>query len=77
MVGVYEIIFRTVRKLFAGMFNPTVRLTDEFLETFFFANSRFLGLVSVGTARSLDRTELRPSVIKRMRQIDVQYITHM
>ena len=41
------------------------------------ANSRFLGLVSVGAARSLDQTELRPFVIKRIRQIDVKYITHM
>ena len=41
------------------------------------ANSRFLGLVAVGEARSLDQTALRPSVIKRTRQIDVKYITHM
>ena len=41
------------------------------------ANSRFLGLVSVGAARSFDQTTLRPSVIKRIRQIDVKYITHM
>ena len=41
------------------------------------ANSRFLGLVSVGAARSFDQTVLRPSVIKRIRQIDVKYITHM
>ena len=41
------------------------------------ANSRFLGLVYVGAARSLDQTALRPSVIKRIRQIDVKYITHM
>ena len=41
------------------------------------ANSRFLGLVSVGAARSLDQTALRPSVIKRIRQNDVKYITHM
>ena len=41
------------------------------------ANSRFLGLVSVGTARSLDQTALRPSVIKRIRQIDVKCIIHM
>ena len=40
-------------------------------------NSRFLGLVSVGAARSLDQTALRPSVIKRIRQIDIKYITHM
>ena len=40
------------------------------------ANSRFLGLVSVGAARSLDQTALRPSVIKIIRQIDVKYITH-
>ena len=40
------------------------------------ANSRFLGLVSVGAARSLDQTTLRPSVIKRIRHIDVKYITH-
>ena len=40
------------------------------------ANSRFLGLVSVGAARSLDQTALRPSV-KRIHQIDVKYITHM
>ena len=41
------------------------------------ANSRFLGLVSVGAARSFDQTALRPSVIKRIRQIDVKYITYM
>ena len=41
------------------------------------ANSKFLGLVSVGAARSFDQTALRPSVIKRIRQIDVKYITHM
>ena len=41
------------------------------------ANSRFLGLVSVGAARSLDQTALRPSVIKKICQIDVKYITHM
>ena len=41
------------------------------------ANSRFLGLVSVGEARSLGQTALRPFVIKRIRQIDVKYITHM
>ena len=41
------------------------------------ANSRFLGLVSVGAAQSFDQTALRPSVIKRIRQIDVKYITHM
>ena len=41
------------------------------------ANSRFLGLVSVGAARSFDQTPLRPSVIKRIRQIDVKYITHI
>ena len=41
------------------------------------ANSRFLGLVSVGAARSLDRTALRPSVIKRIRHIDVKCITHI
>ena len=41
------------------------------------ANSRFLGLVSVGAARPLDQTALRPSVIKRIRQIDVKYIAHM
>ena len=41
------------------------------------ANSRFLGFVSVGAARSFDQTALRPSVIKRIRQIDVKYITHM
>ena len=40
-------------------------------------NSRFLGLVYVGAARSLDQTALRPSVIKGIRQIDVKYITHM
>ena len=33
------------------------------------ANSRFLGLVSVGAERPLDQTELRPSVIKRIRQM--------
>ena len=41
------------------------------------ANSRFFGLVSVGAARSLDQTSLRPSVIKRIRRNDVKYITHM
>ena len=41
------------------------------------ANSRFLGLVPVWAARSLDQTALRPSVIKRILQIDVKYIRHM
>ena len=41
------------------------------------ANSRFLGSVSVWAARSFDQTALRPSVIKRIRQIDVKYITHI
>ena len=41
------------------------------------ANLRFLGLVSVWAARSLEQTALRPSVIKRIRQNDVTYITHM
>ena len=41
------------------------------------ANSRFLGLVSVWAARSFDQTALRLSVIKRIRQIDVKYITHI
>ena len=41
------------------------------------ANSRFLGLVYVWAARSFDQTALRPSVIKRIRQIDVKYITHI
>ena len=41
------------------------------------ANLRLFGLVSVGEARSLDKTALRPSVIKRIRQSDVKYITHM
>ena len=41
------------------------------------ANSRFLGLVSLWAARSFDQTALRPSVIKRIRQIDVKYITHI
>ena len=40
------------------------------------ANSRFLGLVSVGAARSLDQTALRSPVIKRIRHIDVKYILH-
>ena len=40
-------------------------------------NSIFLGLVSVGEVRSFDQTALRPSVIQRIRQIDVRYITHM
>ena len=35
-------------------------------------NSRFLRLVSVWAARSFDQTALRPSVIKRIRQIDVK-----
>ena len=30
-----------------------------------------------GEAQSLDQTALRPSVIKRICQIDVKYITHM
>ena len=38
---------------------------------------RFLGLVSVGAAQSLDQMALRPSVIKRIRHIDVTYITHI
>ena len=41
------------------------------------ANSRFLGLVPVGAAQPLDQTALRPSVIKKICQIDVKYITHM
>ena len=41
------------------------------------ANTRFLGLMSVGAAQSLDQTALRPSVIKRIRHIDVKYITHI
>ena len=41
------------------------------------ANSRFLGLVSVGAAQSLDQTALRPSVIKRICEIDVKYIIHV
>ena len=41
------------------------------------ANSRFLGLVSVWAAQSLDEMALIPSVIKRICQIDVKYITHM
>ena len=41
------------------------------------ANSRFLGLVSVGAARSLDQTAFRPYVINIIRQIDVKYITHV
>ena len=40
-------------------------------------NLRFLRFVSVGAARPFDQTALRPSVIKRIRQIDVKYITHM
>ena len=28
-------MIRTVRKVFAGMFNPTVRLTGDILETLF------------------------------------------
>ena len=31
----------------------------------------------MGAARSLDQTALRPSVIKRIRQIDVKCMTHM
>ena len=31
----------------------------------------------MGAEQSLDQTALRPSVIKRIRQIDVKYITHM
>ena len=34
------------------------------------ANSRFLRLVSVGAARSVDQTALMPPVIKIIRQID-------
>ena len=30
-----------------------------------------------GEAKSLDQTALRLSIIKRIRQIDVKYITHM
>ena len=41
------------------------------------ANSRFLGLVSMGAAQSLDQMALRLAVIKRIHQIDVKYITHM
>ena len=41
------------------------------------ANSRFLGLVSVWAARSFDQTALRPSVIKRIRQIDVKIHKHI
>ena len=41
------------------------------------ANLRFLELVSVAAARSLDQTALRPHVSKRIRQIDVKCITHM
>ena len=41
------------------------------------ANSRFLGLVSVWAAQSLDQTALRQYVIKIIRQNDVKYITHM
>ena len=37
-------------------------------------NSRLLGLVSVGAARSLDQTTLRPTVTKRNRQIDVKCV---
>ena len=40
-------------------------------------NLRFLGLVYVGAARSLDQTALRPSVIKRVRQMTLKDITHM
>ena len=40
------------------------------------ANSRLLGLVSVGAAQSLDQTALRPFVIKGIRHIEVKYITH-
>ena len=40
------------------------------------ANSRFLGLVSVGAAQSLDQTALRLCVIKRIGHIDVKYILH-
>ena len=41
------------------------------------ANSRFLELVSVGAARSLDQTALRLFVIKRIREIDGKYITQI
>ena len=41
------------------------------------ANLIFLELVSVGAARSLDQMALRPSVIKRIHEIEVKYITHM
>ena len=41
------------------------------------ANSKFLGLVSVGEAQSLDQTALRLSVIKKNPSKDVKYITHM
>ena len=33
--------------------------------------------MSVGAAQSLDQTALRPSVIFKICQIDVKYITHM
>ena len=33
--------------------------------------------MSVGEVRSLAQTALRPSVIKRIRHIDVKYITHI
>ena len=41
------------------------------------ANSRFLGFVYVGAARSLDQNGIETVCIKRIRQIDVKYITHM
>ena len=40
------------------------------------ANSRFVGFVFVGAAQLLDQRALGPSVIKRIRHIDVEYITH-
>ena len=41
------------------------------------ANLRFLGLVSVGAARSLDQTALKPSCHQNNPSNDVKYITHM
>lgn len=35
MGGVYERMIRTVRRVFDGLFNPNVRLTDEILHTVF------------------------------------------
>ena len=56
-----------------AIISPNIGVNDDWGG----ANSRFLGLVSVWAARSFYQTALIPSVIKRIRQIDVKYITHI